>query len=62
MFIATTGLKLDVVTIEVSDTCQYSLSILICKLVSVVGIGMCVNKMFHFMVGCQCGCNWDVSQ
>ena len=40
MFIATSGTKLQVVTIEVGYTCRCSLSILIRRLVNVVVIGV----------------------
>ena len=43
VFIETTGLKLEVVTIEVGNTRQNSLSVLLCRLVNMVVIGMRLN-------------------
>ena len=50
-FIVTTGLKLQVVTIEVGNTRQNSLSVLLRRLVHMIVIGMGLNKMFDLGVG-----------
>ena len=52
VFIETTGLKLEVVTIEVDNTCQNSLSVLLCWLVNMVVIGMCLT-IESFLFGLQ---------
>ena len=47
VIIVTTGLKLQVVTIEVGNTRQNSLSVLLRRLVDMIVIGMSLNKMLH---------------
>ena len=49
MIIVTTGLKLQVVTIEVGTTRQNSLAVLLRRLVDMIVIGMSLNKMFDFV-------------
>ena len=51
VIIVTTGLKLQVVTIEVGNTRQNSLSVLLRRLVHMIVIGMGLNKMFDLGVG-----------
>ena len=50
--IGTTELKLQIVTVEVGNTWQDSLPVLLRRLVHMIVIGMCLNEMFHFVVCC----------